>query len=100
MAIPLQGFAAASMVLCQNAPAAPIIGAQDNTGKMDHCAAATTMKKCSNCAACSVGAAIAPPALPQLATEAAGSEPVSTTSPFATSPVDQALERPPHALRA
>ena len=100
LAIPLQGFAAVSMVLCQSAPVEQSAAVQHHTGQADHCAGAadTTMKKCSNCAACSVGAAIAPPVLPQVGMGPAGSEPVSTSSPYATSHIDQGLERPPHAL--
>jgi hypothetical protein len=105
LALPLQGFASASM-LC--APAAPVPMMQMPDGPHDYAAmmhghgdgSAHSNAKCGNAAACCVGAALAPyivlpPSLPPLPSEAI---PFSALAPM---PVDlAALDRPPKSRLA
>ncbi|NHZ90262.1 hypothetical protein F2P45_14735 [Massilia sp. CCM 8733] len=102
LAIPLQGFAAASSALCE-AATAPLAShaaaASMDEGHCDEPGSATpdSAAKCSNCAFCCVGMAIAPacPApgtAPPLASELIAYAPMHVTAH-----IPGGLERPPHS---
>lgn len=97
LAVPFQGYAAAAMAcahgiqpVVQQAKASPPChgAAQDEGAQPAH-------KKCGNCAACSVGAAIAP-ALPDTAPCACPRGPCPSGTPAPIAAFDPDLpERPP-----
>lgn len=114
LALPLQGYAAASMALCKSGmPAQPPAHVHDAgaaghhahapvqaQAAGEHCASPSDMSKCSTCATCCAGAIMAP-AVHQLAlARPAGSQPIPYVSMHVTSHVPCALERPPHTLIA
>lgn len=102
LTIPLQGFAAVSMALC-DAPNAPVASAAmpDAHAAMpgaeeEHCASPSGQVKCSSCAFCCVGAAIVPDA-PRLAgLKPAASERIAYRPMHITAHIAGGLERPPH----
>jgi hypothetical protein len=107
LAIPLQGFAAASSSLCEaaGAPVASHVAA----ASMDegHCAepdsaAPDSAKpdstaKCSSCAFCCVGMAIAPAFAALAAAHPLASEPIAYAAMHVTAHIPGGLERPPHS---
>lgn len=116
LAIPLQGFAAASSLLC-DAPGKPVasrVGANMHEG---HCAgpdsappdsaapdtaapdsaAAGSPAKCSNCAFCCVGMAIAPAVGVAAEARPLASEPIAYAAMHVTAHIPGGLERPPHS---
>lgn len=116
LAIPLQGFAAASSLLCDAAskPVASHIAANMVEG---HCdtpddavpdsatlddavpddAEPGSPAKCSNCASCCVGMAIAPAFAVLLEPRPLASEPIAYAAMHATAHIPGGLERPPHS---
>lgn len=106
LAIPLQGFAAASAALCDaaKAPAASHVA-----GGMDggHCAepesaapdspAPDSPAKCSSCAFCCVGMAIAPAFAALASPRPLASEPIDYAAMHVTAHIPGGLERPPHS---
>jgi hypothetical protein len=104
LALPLQGFAAVSMSMC-NMGSARIEASAAASGCEHHKAAqpagdeqSSGMAKCSTCASCSVGAAIATalPVLPQSSSH--GMERIPYVSAYDTDCIYGALERPPHTV--
>lgn len=111
LAIPLQGFAAASSLLCE-APGKPVashVGANMHEG---HCAgldstppddakpdstAAGSPAKCSNCAFCCVGMAIAPAFGVAAEARPLASEAIAYAAMHVTAHIPGGLERPPHS---
>lgn len=101
LAIPLQGFAAASSALCgaAAAPAASHVAASMDQG---HCAtpdqpAPDTPYKCSHCAFCCVGMTIAPAFAAPAAAHPLASEPIAYAAMHVTAHIPGGLERPPHS---
>ncbi|MBZ2209747.1 hypothetical protein [Massilia soli] len=111
LALPLQGFAAVSMSMCEmGAPAAAASAPAAHASPpmpegCEHHAAAVAgddsaggMVKCSTCAKCSVGAAIvaALPLLPQVNSHS--TERIPYIAAHDTACIYGALERPPHSV--
>jgi hypothetical protein len=119
IALPIQGFAAVSMSMCEPGKAALAAKAQAGHSEASssampdcehHRAAAPPADtpgdcdgspdtgKCSACAACSVGVSIAASfaSFPQFNTHSAG--PIPYVAAYATACTYGALERPPHSL--
>ncbi|HEX8611610.1 MAG TPA: hypothetical protein VF800_10020 [Telluria sp.] len=107
LAIPLQGFAAASMALCEAARASlasHVVAAGMDEG---HCAAPDSAPpdsaapdsaaKCSNCAFCCVGMAIAPAFAAPAAAPPLASELIAYAAMHVTAHIPGGLERPPHS---
>lgn len=114
LALPLQGFAAVSMSMCDVGRmtvtvAADAVSGDDFMGGpvgCEHHKAAQasgddppgSMAKCSTCASCSVGAAIVT-VLPALARfNSHGAERIPYVAAFDTACIYGALERPPHTV--
>ena len=106
LAIPLQGFAAASSFLCDAAskPVASHIAANMVEGHCDTPDDAVaddadpgSPAKCSNCASCCVGMAIAPAFAVLLEPRPLASEPIAYAAMHATAHIPGGLERPPHS---
>lgn len=114
LALPLQGFAAASMSMCETGPmtvAAPANGHHDAQvaskamGCDHHQAQQSTddanpggMAKCSTCASCSVGAAIFTAFAPLAQINCHGAERIPYVAAYDTDCIHGTLERPPHTL--
>lgn len=112
LALPLQGFAAASMSMCEPGPMKVAVadghhGGPGMSGAMgcDHHKAqqpddAKTggMAKCSTCASCSVGAAIFTPLAPLGQFNSHGAERIPYVAAYDTGCIYGTLERPPHTL--
>jgi hypothetical protein len=107
LTLPLQGFASASMVMCDTGPAqaqmqqhhaAP--ASAGDAADAEHCEAPSTSAKCSTCAACSVGAVIVSVFDPLTGFESVGSQPIPYFATHVTANVPGGLERPPHSLIA
>lgn len=111
LAIPLQGFAAASSALC-DAATAPLAshaaagmdarhcaGPDSNTPDTDKAAGNTadSLAKCSSCAFCCVGTAIAPPCAAAADPRPPASEPIAYAAMHVTAHIPGGLERPPHS---
>lgn len=105
LTLPWQGFASASMVMCDTGPAQaqmqqhPAAAAGDAVDA-EHCEAPSTSAKCSTCAACSVGAVIVSAFDPLMGLESAGSQAIPYFATHVTANVPGGLERPPHSLIA
>ncbi|NHZ34515.1 hypothetical protein [Massilia rubra] len=101
LAIPLQGFAAASSALCAaaNAPLASHAVASMDEGHCDKAdsAAPDSPAKCSNCAFCCVGMAIAPAFPAPGAAPPLASELIAYAAMHVTAHIPGGLERPPHS---
>lgn len=111
LAIPLQGFAAASSALCEAATAPlashavasmderhcaePDSAAQDSAAQES--AAPDSPVKCSSCAFCCVGMAIAPAFPAQGAAPPLASELIAYAAMHVTAHIPGGLERPPHS---
>ena len=102
LAIPLQGFAAASLALCDaaGAPAASHVAAASM--HEGHCAepdstAPDSPAKCSSCAFCCVGMAIAPAFAALTSPRPLASEPIAYAAMHVTAHIPGGLERPPHS---
>lgn len=114
LALPLQGFAAVSMSMCEMGEAKLVMAAtaaMDNAspampeGCEHHNAAPAagedsggSMAKCSTCASCSVGAAMvaALTRFPQVNSH--GAERIPYVAAYDTACIYGALERPPHSV--
>lgn len=114
LALPLQGFAAVSMAMCDMGEAKVVVAASPATndaspampeGCAHHNAAQPAgedsgggMAKCSTCASCSVGAAMvaALTRFPQMNTH--GAERIPYVAAYDTACIYGALERPPHSV--
>jgi hypothetical protein len=121
IALPLQGFAAVSMSMCEPDKAALVAAAVTDHG--DHGAAASGLAadcghhqatlaadtasdcdspsdaaKCSACAACSVGASITAAFATLPAFNTHGAEAIPYVAAHDTACIYGALERPPHTL--
>jgi hypothetical protein len=101
LAIPLQGFAAASSALCA-AARTPLAGQVAASMDQGHCAepdnaAPDSAAKCSNCAFCCVGIAIAPAWAALTGARALASEPIAYAAMHVTAHIPGGLERPPHS---
>lgn len=114
IALPIQGFAAVSMSMCDMGEAklvaaAPAVAVAPSPAMPEGCehhdAAAVpgddsggSMAKCSTCASCSVGAAMvaALPRFPQV--NAHGAERIPYVAAYDTACIYGALERPPHSV--
>jgi hypothetical protein len=108
--VPFQGFASAAMLSCAPPPAAAHHAAAEGhhgqhlqATQSRHCDDGQQSRhqaKCSHCAACCVGAAIAPHAFAAIAPHS----PSATAVPFDAGPVPSVdldhPERPPRFLRA
>ncbi|MCY0915254.1 hypothetical protein [Massilia antarctica] len=96
LALPLQGFAAASSALCEaaRAPVASQVAAGMDEG---HCHKPDRPAKCSNCAFCCVGMAIAPAFAALADGRAPASEAIAYAAMHATAHIPGGLERPPHS---
>lgn len=101
VAVPFQGFAAASMQLCGIAMPAPQAGAHDHAAmQADSHHDCSTSAKCSSMADCCLGAALAY-ATPQAATQPQPGARLQISDPVPPAPVDLALpKRPPRATFA
>lgn len=93
LAIPLQGFAAASSLLCA-AVDAPVTS-HAATMAEGHCESPASPAKCSSCAFCCVGAAIAPAFAVPAGLKPLGSELIPYAAMHVTAHIPGALERPP-----
>ncbi|MDQ1815706.1 hypothetical protein RBA41_20630 [Massilia sp. CCM 9210] len=91
LAIPLQGFAAASSALCE-AARAPVVSMDES-----HCHQPDSPAKCSNCAFCCVGMAIAPAFAALADARALASERIAYAAVHVTAHIPGGLERPPHS---
>lgn len=95
LALPMQGFAAASMVACSHmaAPAAQALAHAD-----EHCQNDSKASKndCSVHADCRLAAAIVLTFTCLVTQHPAGSQQIAYTGVYATSYVPDGLERPPH----
>lgn len=114
LALPLQGFAAVSMSMCDmgvpKVVAAATIVAGDASPAMPegcehHSAAeapgddsAASMAKCSTCASCSVGAAIVAALTLPPQVNSHGAERIPYVAAHDTACIYGALERPPHSV--
>jgi hypothetical protein len=114
LALPLQGFAAVSMSMCDSGMMKVVAAAQavadDASPGMpegcDHHSAKQApdqdkpggMTKCSTCASCSVGAAIVTALSPLPQFNSHGAERIPYVSAYDTDCVVGALERPPHTV--
>ncbi|MDM5177293.1 hypothetical protein PO883_08810 [Massilia sp. DJPM01] len=96
LAIPLQGFAVASSALCEAARTAV---ASQVAASMDegHCHQPDSPAKCSNCAFCCVGMAIAPAFAALADARAPASEAIAYAAMHVTEHIPGGLERPPHS---
>jgi len=103
LTIPLQGFAAVSMALC-DAPNAPVASAAMPDAHVatpgveeEHCATPSGQVKCSSCAFCCVGAAIVADAPRFAGLKPAASERIAYRPMHITAYIAGGLERPPHS---
>lgn len=109
LALPLQGFAAVSSSMCDSA--AITVAAQHHAGASsvdgcDHHQAQQSdddcstggIAKCSTCASCSVGAAIATTFAPLPRFNSHGAERIPYVAAYDTDCKYGALERPPHSF--
>lgn len=111
LALPLQGFAAASMSMCEPGPMKVAAGSGPHgepamskaTGCEHHQAQQAAddaspggMAKCSTCASCSVGAALFTAFAPFAQVNAHGAERIPYVAAYDTDCIHGTLERPPH----
>ncbi|WP_157778427.1 hypothetical protein [Massilia violaceinigra] len=99
LAIPLQGFAAASSALCEAArvPVASQVVASMDEGHCHQPDSPASPAKCSNCAFCCVGMAIAPAFAALADARALASERIAYAAVHVTAHIPGGLERPPHS---
>lgn len=114
LALPLQGFAAVSMSMCDSgtmkvAAAATAVADDATSGMTDGCDhhdakqapdddKPGSMAKCSTCASCSVGAAIVTALTPLPQINCHGAERIPYVAAHDTACIIGALERPPHTV--
>lgn len=116
LAVPFQGLASAAMLPCAPLPQAPAVAghalhehhdmaaAERHDGTGAHAqhdnASHTHHGKCSTCASCCVGAAMAPPLMAAVAPHFAAAHPVPAYAGYMPSVHLELPDRPPRALRA
>ncbi|MGZ5198430.1 MAG: hypothetical protein ACXWC4_01560 [Telluria sp.] len=103
LAVPFQGFAAAAALGCAHGTQHAPVAAMQHDHACHHHKSATARHhdgKCSNCAACCIGAAIAPPTVSLAGPAAVTGHPVaSDAGPVPDADPDHP-ERPPRFTRA
>jgi hypothetical protein len=97
LALPMQGFAAASMVACSHMAAPAVQALAHDAG--EHCQndAKASKNDCSVHADCRLAAAIVLTFTCLVTQHPAGSQQIAYTGVYATSHVPDGLERPPHS---
>lgn len=114
LALPLQGFAAVSLSMCDSGPMTVASASGEHHGgagasdamACDHHggqqpadeASPGGMAKCSTCAACPVGAAIVTAFAPVAQFNSHGAERIPYVGAYDTDCIYGALERPPHTF--
>jgi hypothetical protein len=96
LALPMQGFAAASMLACSHMTAPAVQAVAHDAGEHCQSSAKASSSDCSVHADCRLAAAIVLTITCLVTQHPAGSQQIAYTGVYATAYIPDGLERPPH----